>query len=75
MKIDYARVSTDEQNLSLQRAALEGAGCNQVFEDHGISGGQARRPGLSEALDALSEGGCAGRLDARPAGPFPKPPG
>jgi len=27
-----------------------------VFEDHGISGGQARRPGLSEALDALSEG-------------------
>ena len=56
MKIGYARVSTDEQNLDLQRAALEGAGCDQVFEDHGISGGQARRPGLSEALDALSEG-------------------
>ena len=33
MKIGYARVSTDEQNLDLQRAALEGAavtGCLKV---------------------------------------------
>jgi len=56
MKIGYARVSTEEQNLDLQRAALDGAGCERVFEDHGISGGATQRPGLSEALETLSEG-------------------
>lgn len=56
MKIGYARVSTDEQNLDLQRTALEGAGCERIFEDHGISGGATRRPGLSEALSAMSAG-------------------
>lgn len=56
MKIGYARVSTDEQNLDLQRAALESAGCARIFEDHGISGSAARRPGLGEAMAALSEG-------------------
>ncbi len=47
--IGYARVSTDDQNLDLQRDALNGAGCNQIFEDQ-ISGAKTDRPGLKEAL-------------------------
>ena len=56
MKIGYARVSTDEQNLDLQRSALEAAGCERVFEDRGISGAESARPGLAAALGALGAG-------------------
>ena len=56
MKIGYARVSTDEQNLDLQRTALEAAGCERVFEDRGISGVESTRPGLAAALAALDPG-------------------
>ena len=49
MKIGYARVSTEEQNLDLQRQALQAAGCDVIYEDHGISGSAAERPGLAEA--------------------------
>jgi DNA invertase Pin-like site-specific DNA recombinase len=43
MKIGYARVSTDEQNLDLQLHALAAAGCEEVFQDQGVSG-VSRRP-------------------------------
>ena len=56
MKIGYARVSTDEQNLDLQRQALAAHGCEKVFEDEGISGAAAERPGLIDALAAASGG-------------------
>ena len=56
MKIGYARVSTDDQNLDLQRTALEAAGCERVFEDLGISGADFARPGLAAALAALGPG-------------------
>ncbi|WP_442885621.1 recombinase family protein [Amaricoccus sp.] len=56
MKIGYARVSTDEQNLDLQRHALEAAGCAVVYEDRGISGATADRPGLAAALARLEPG-------------------
>ena len=55
MLIGYARVSTDDQNLDLQRDALDKAGCERIFTDH-ISGTKARRPGLEEALSHLRSG-------------------
>ena len=54
-RIGYARVSTRDQNLDLQLAALKGAGCDRIFEDT-MSGTKAGRPGLAKALDALREG-------------------
>lgn len=54
-RIGYARVSTRDQNLDLQLAALRGAGCDRIFEDT-MSGTKAGRPGLAKALEALCEG-------------------
>ncbi|HFK4066889.1 TPA: recombinase family protein [Kluyvera ascorbata] len=55
MLIGYVRVSTNDQNTSLQRNALESAGCEQIFEDK-ISGRVADRPGLKKLLRTLSVG-------------------
>ena len=56
MKIGYARVSSDDQSLALQRDALAGAGCETVFEDQGVSGSVERRAGLDKALAAMQQG-------------------
>lgn len=56
MLIGYVRVSTAEQNLDLQIDALKKAGCEQIFEDKGISGAKAERTGLNKALTFLREG-------------------
>ena len=53
--VGYMRVSTAEQNLALQRDALQAAGCERVYDDT-CSGSVTDRPGLSRALDALREG-------------------
>ena len=55
MKIGYARASTNEQNLDLQRKALKRDGCGQVFDDQ-ASGIAVRRPGLDRALASLDAG-------------------
>ena len=56
MRIGYARVSTEEQNLDLQRQALEAAGCENIFEDRGIRGAAVNRPALDRALTVMREG-------------------
>lgn len=55
MLIGYARVSTGDQNLDLQKNALIRAECELVFEDM-ASGKNARRPGLKRALRRLRPG-------------------
>lgn len=54
--IGYARVSTTEQNLDLQRRALQKAGCDQIFEDYGMSGTSKSRPSFNAALAYLEPG-------------------
>lgn len=55
MRVGYARVSTQDQKLDLQRQALQAAGCDLIFEDH-ISGTRAKRPGLDKVLAKLAPG-------------------
>jgi DNA invertase Pin-like site-specific DNA recombinase len=55
MLIGYARVSTDDQNLDLQKDALTQAGCVKILEDY-QSGAKAVRPGLKSALEYAREG-------------------
>ncbi|HIE9799501.1 TPA: recombinase family protein [Klebsiella pneumoniae] len=55
MLIGYARVSTGDQNLDLQKNALVRAECEQIFEDT-ASGKNARRQGLRRAIRRLKPG-------------------
>lgn len=54
-KIGYARVSTDGQNLDMQIAALEAAGCDRVYKEH-ASGADRVRQRLEQALSGLKDG-------------------
>ena len=55
--VGYARVSTDDQDLTLQLDALtrHGIGESHIFTDK-RSGAKSERSGLSKCLDALQEG-------------------
>ena len=55
MLIGYARVSTDDQNLDLQKDALKKIGCERIHEDY-LSGVKDQRPGLQTALDYARKG-------------------
>lgn len=55
MRIGYARVSTDDQNTSLQIDALKNVGCDQIFEEK-VSGKSKDRPELDVCLKVLREG-------------------
>jgi DNA invertase Pin-like site-specific DNA recombinase len=55
MKIGYARVSTEDQRLTLKLEALKQAGCNKVFREK-VSGAYRDRPELNRMLDQLREG-------------------
>ena len=54
-RIGYARVSTADQNLTLQIDALKGVGCSKIFTDK-ISGAQDERTGLKKCLNYLESG-------------------
>lgn len=55
MLIGYARVSTDDQHLYLQRDALTQVGCEHIYEDTG-SGALAEREGLARLINSLRPG-------------------
>src|SRR5947209_19980897 len=55
MLIGYARVSTHDQTLNLQKDALLKIGCAKIFTDT-ASGAQTDRAGLVEALAYVREG-------------------
>ena len=55
--IGYARVSTQDQDLNLQRDALKQYECREdyIFVDQ-ASGARAQRPGLETCLETLQKG-------------------
>ena len=55
MKIGYARVSTEDQNLDLQKDALTRAGCERIHEEH-KSGKNLQRPELALCRSVLRAG-------------------
>ncbi len=52
MKIGYARVSTNDQSVYMQRQALKQAGCEKIFSDI-ASGARSDRAGLDNAMAHL----------------------
>lgn len=51
----YARVSTTNQDLTLQIQALESFGCDKIFSEK-ITGTKTERPQLKELLNQLRQG-------------------
>ncbi|WP_081536377.1 recombinase family protein [Rhodovulum sp. P5] len=56
--IGYARCSTDSQDLTAQKQALENLGVapDRIYTDHGLTGTNRARPGLDQAIAAVREG-------------------
>jgi len=55
MKIGYARVSTQEQNLSLQLDALQVAGCDTIYREK-VTSAKKERPELQKLMGQLRVG-------------------
>ncbi len=54
MKIGYARVSSKDQNLDRQIAALKAAGCRKIFFEKQSGASTRNRPELEKALAILT---------------------
>jgi DNA invertase Pin-like site-specific DNA recombinase len=57
LKIGYARVSTLQQSLDRQIAALRSEGCDHIFREKASGKDVLNRPQLEKAIDALPKGG------------------
>ena len=55
MRIGYARVSTEDQTIDLQKDALKRARCRETYEEH-ATGKNTARPQLEACLKSLREG-------------------
>ncbi len=55
MMVGYARVSTDDQDLTNQRAELHAAGCSRIFSEK-ITGTHSERAELDRMIDHLRPG-------------------
>lgn len=53
--LGYARVSTEDQSLARQLAALETAGCTEIWREH-VSGGSLARPELKRLVAQAGQG-------------------
>ncbi len=54
LKIGYARVSTNDQNLDNQISLLKENGCEEIFEEK-ISGAKKTRPELEKLLSQIRQ--------------------
>ncbi len=56
--VGYARVSTNQQDLTAQRNGLAALGVpeDRIYTDHGLTGTNRARPGLREAIAAVRAG-------------------
>lgn len=56
--VGYARVSTEQQDLTAQRDSLAALGItpDRIYVDHGLTGTDRNRPGLREAMAACRDG-------------------
>ena len=52
IKVGYARVSSNSQDLTLQKEALLKAGCEKIYSES-ISGKDNNRPELKKAIESL----------------------
>lgn len=55
MKIGYARVSTEEQNLDVQLSLLRKDGCERIYKEK-VSGVSKERPEFHKMLDQVRKG-------------------
>jgi DNA invertase Pin-like site-specific DNA recombinase len=74
-KIGYARVSSLDQNLDRQIAALRAEGCDRIYREKASGKDMRNRPELAKAIDATDKGrvgaGRVGSGNAQPDGRHP----
>ena len=56
MKLGYARVGTDEDNMTLQIDALRAAGVELIYEDKGLSGSAVIKPAYIDMVRSAQPG-------------------